>query len=393
MARPLNVLYLIRTWALGGSHTIIRLLLKHLPRDEFNITVVPYDDWGTGNDAFTASVRRQGDDVAPERIPWRSRGNWFAARRTIATLIDRYGIDLVHCHDTNSNVLVGLGRGRFHCAAVASPYGWWTPRWHLRAQANHWVENHLALPRFERVYTVSQTMKKNVLRGGTPEDRVRVIHTGLDLAHIDSGAPRHETRARFGFDDGHVVVGTVSRLFAEKGHTHLLDALRLLRDDCPELRALIVGTGDLLEPLRRRAAELGLADRVVFTGFYDDLPGALRAMDLFAQPSVLDEGFPTAVLEAQAAGLPVVASDIGGTWETIDRDKTGLLVPPRDADALAGALRALTGDAGRRAAMAAEARPWIERSFTLDTMIRQMRETYHEAVALHRAGRPDAHRH
>jgi glycosyltransferase involved in cell wall biosynthesis len=153
-----------------------------------------------------------------------------------------------------------------------------------------------------------------------------------------------------------------------------------------------VGTGDLLEPLRQHARDLGLADRVVFTGFYDDLPGALRAMDLFAQPSVLDEGFPTAVLEAQAAGLPVVASDIGGTWETIDRDVTGLLVPPRDAGALAGALGELARDGARRAAMAAAARPWIERSFTLDTMIRQMTATYHEAVDIHRAGRPDAHR-
>ena len=110
MEQPLNVLYLIRTWDLGGSHTIIRSLLKHLPKDQFNIITVPYDAPGDGDARFAASVRAQGGDIAPERIPWRSRTQWSAARDTIETLIRNYAIDLVHCHDTQSNVLVGVGR-------------------------------------------------------------------------------------------------------------------------------------------------------------------------------------------------------------------------------------------------------------------------------------------
>ena len=90
MAQRLNVLYLIRTWALGGSHTIIRLLLKHLPEDQFNIITVPYDAPGDGDAQFVASVRAQGGDVAPERIPWQSRSQWFAARDMIDALIKEY---------------------------------------------------------------------------------------------------------------------------------------------------------------------------------------------------------------------------------------------------------------------------------------------------------------
>jgi glycosyltransferase involved in cell wall biosynthesis len=126
---------------------------------------------------------------------------------------------------------------------------------------------------------------------------------------------------------------------------------------------------------------------VVFTGFYADLPGALRAMDVFAQPSIDAEGFPTAVLEAQGAGLPVVASDIGGTIETINPGVTGMLVPPANDAALADALRNLMEDPARRAAMAAAARPWIESQFTLPDMIRQMTATYHEAIAAHQRTR------
>jgi len=180
------------------------------------------------------------------------------------------------------------------------------------------------------------------------------------------------------------VVGTVSRLFAEKGHQYLLDALKLLAGDVPQLRVMIVGTGDLRQPLEEYARKLGLRDRVIFTGFYEDLPGALRAMDVFAQPSVLEEGFPTSVLEAQAAGLPVVASDIGGTHETMDVGKTGVLVPPKDAGALAAALRELAGDAGQRSTMGKAARKWIEDSFTLEDMIGKVTQTYLEAVDAYR---------
>lgn len=380
-----KVLYLIRTWALGGSHTIIRLLMQHLPPDRFDIVTVPFDAPGPGNDDFVASVRREGMDVAPERIPWRSRANWGRARAEIARLVDHYGIDLIHAHDTNSIVLVGVGRKRWPCATVASPYGWWEAKTALRTRFYHWSEKNLALPHFERVITVSQNMKGKILQGRTREARIRVIHTGLDLAAFEGGQPREAVRREFGFGEDDVVAGTVSRLFAEKGHDVLLEAAHQLRDRCPNLRLLIVGTGDQRETLERQAERLGIRGRVVFTGFYEDLPGALRAMDFFAQPSVLEEGFPTAILEAEVMGLPIVASDIGGTHETIDVGKTGLLVPPHDAAALAGAIESLVNDAGRRHAMAAEARPFIERSFTLNDMVGQVADTYDEAVAEYRA--------
>jgi len=384
--KPYNVLYLIRAWALGGSHTIIRLFIKHLPKDRFNIITVPYEAPGPGNRDFIESVRKEGEDVAPDRIPWNSRANWFKARRKVDELIRKYDIDLIHAHDTHSNVLLGIGRKRWPCACVASPYGWWETKWALRTRAYHWVEKNLALPNFERVYTVSETMKRKVLEGRTPEDRIRVIHTGLDLSQFDGGAHREKARAEFGFASDAVVIGTVSRLFREKGHKYLLSAARMLLDDFPKVRLLIVGTGDERVALEDLARTLGIDEQVTFTGFREDLPGTLRAMDIFAQPSILEEGFPTSVLEAQVAGLPVVASDIGGTHETIDIGNTGLLVPPANAEALADALRGLAADAERRRAMAAAARPWVEHSFTLQHMIDQITATYEEAIAQYRQG-------
>ncbi len=381
MTRPANVLYLIRTWALGGSHTIIRILKRHLPPKRFNIVVVPYDAPGTGDADFVASMAREGLDVAPERIPWRSRRQWFAARAKVDELVERYQIDLIHAHDTQSIVLVGLHRARWPVATVASPYGWWEPKWHLQARGYHWIERQLALPRFDRVITVSQDMKAKVMHGPTPSERVQVVHTGLDVAAFDGGTAREEVRAALGLPEDALVVGTVSRLFKEKGHTYLLQACARLADDVPRLRLLIVGTGDQADALRAQAQALGIADRVVFAGFYADLPGALRAMDIFAQPSVLHEGFPTSVLEAQVMGLPVIASDIGGTRETMAVGETGLLVPPRNVNALAEALRRLTERPELRQKMAAAARPFVTGSFTLAQMLAQVADTYAAALA------------
>ncbi len=386
----INILYLIRTWAIGGSHTIMFLLLQHLSRDRFNIICVPYDTPSKSDDTFVRAMKNRDLPVAPERVPWHSRLDWWKARDAIAALIEQYSIDIVHAHDPQSNVLVGIGRKRWPCALVCSPYGWWTRMFPLRSHVYQWVERSWALPNADRVITVSQDMKQKILRGATPEDRVHVVYTGLDPSSLDGGASRQSVREALGIPQDACVAGAVSRLYVEKGHTFLLDAIRQVSNDIPCLHLLIVGEGPLRASLEIQTKTLGLESRVHFTGFYDDLPGALRAMDIFVQPSILDEGFPTSVLEAQLAGLPVIATDVGGTGETMDLDVTGLLVPPRNVDALTDAIRSLAQDPERRKAMGAAGPEWILNSFTLDNMIAQVAEVYERAYAEYRARPRDA---
>jgi glycosyltransferase involved in cell wall biosynthesis len=382
--KPINVLYLVRTWAMGGGQTIVLLLLKHLDPARFNIIVVPYDAPGEGDAQFAKAVRAQGGEVAPERIPWRSRGNWRAAQQTIHDLVKKYDIDLIHTHDPQSNVLVGLNRRRFPCACVASPYGWWRRLFPLRSHVYVWLEKNVALPKFDRVLTVSRNMERKILQGATAPHRIRVIHTGLDLASLDGGAPREAAREDLGLPQDATVIGTVGRLYVEKGHSYFLDAAKVLAQDHEDAHFLIVGDGPLREPLQAQAKDLAIADRVIFTGYYDDLPGALRAMDLFVLPSILDEGFPTCLLEAQAAGLPVIATNRGGTGETMQESVTGVLVPPKNSAALAKAMADLVLHPERRRAMAQEAAAWIRSEFTLDTMVAGVTNAYDEALENHK---------
>jgi glycosyltransferase involved in cell wall biosynthesis len=380
----INVLYLVRTWAIGGSHTIIFLLLRHLPQDRFNIICVPYDTPSKSDDAFVRAMKHRDLHVAEDRVPWHSRMGWGKARDAIAALIEKHDISLVHTHDPQSNVLVGVGRDRWPCAVVCSPYGWWTRMFPLRSHVYQWAERNWALPNADHVVTVSQDMKRKILRGRTPKERVHVVYTGLEPDSVTGGASREAVREQLGIPPDACVVGAVSRIYVEKGHAYLIEALYQLADVLPALHLLIVGEGPLRARLEHQAADYGLAERTHFTGFYNDLPGALRAMDIFAQPSILDEGFPTAVLEAQLAGLPVIASNVGGTGETMDVGTTGLLVPRRDAHALADAVRTLAEDPERRKAMGAAGPEWIKRSFTLDNMIRQVSNVYDKAVAEYR---------
>jgi glycosyltransferase involved in cell wall biosynthesis len=210
---------------------------------------------------------------------------------------------------------------------------------------------------------------------------VRVVHTGLDREAFATPPDRQAMRARFGLDPGATVVGTLGRIAPEKGHRHLIDAVARLLPAHPGLALLIAGTGSERAALEAQAATLGIAHAVRFVGFVADAAEAYAAMDVFALPSVLPEGLPTSSLEAQAAGLPVVASDIGGTADTIALGETGALVPPGDVPALAAALERLIADPGMRMRMGAAARVRIERDFALPTMIERIASIYREARA------------
>ena len=382
--KPINVLYVIRTWALGGSHTIMMSLMEHLPKERFNVMCAAFDTPAKTDEVLVDALKKRGLHVLDERIPWHSRRDSARAQQAIADIIAQYKIDLVHTHDDQSNVIVGMGRKQFACACVASPYGWWRRLFPLRSHLYVFLEKWIALPRFERLITVSENMRSKILQGRSRPNRIRVIPTGIDIHAMAGGESRDATRARLGIPTDAHVVGTVSRLYEEKGHLVLFEALPKIVEKISSAHVLVLGTGPMRPALEADVARRGLAAHVTFSGFYHDLPGALRAMDMLAQPSILDEGLPTSILEAQSLGLPVVASRVGGVHESIEDGVTGLLVPKRDPDALANALIEILGNDERREAMGKASRARIERSFRLETMVESVAKTYEEALELYR---------
>jgi len=228
----------------------------------------------------------------------------------------------------------------------------------------------------DRILCVSDMIRHVLLRDGLPEALLGVVHSGIDVARLD-GAPerREDYRREFRVPPGGALVLNVAHCADHKGQRFLVAAAPAVLARRPDTRLVIVGEGELLEPLRAQARELGVADRVLLPGFRSDVPSLLRAADLFAFPSHL-EGLGTSVLDALAVGLPVVATTAGGIPEMIDDGMHGLLVPPRDPDALARALLALLENPARARRLGAAGRARVLVEFTSERMVEKTLAEY-----------------
>ena len=198
--------------------------------------------------------------------------------------------------------------------------------------------------------------------------KFQVIHNGIDVDKYGVGADRLTVRRSLGLGDEHFVVLMVANLIRYKGHREAIQSFARIRAANTHARLVLVGTGPEEEALRRMADELGIAPEVMFLGRRRDVPVLLSAADVFLLASH-EEGFPNAVLEAMAAALPIVATDVGGLREQIGGGEAGVLVPARDCDAMAAALDGLATNAEERRRIGEAARDRVRRAFSWDTAV------------------------
>jgi glycosyltransferase involved in cell wall biosynthesis len=219
----------------------------------------------------------------------------------------------------------------------------------------------------DAVVAVSQAVANQVVDGPA-----RVIYAGLALPYGHASARRSR-------EPSEIVLGTAGRLVELKGIEYLLRAAAALRSEFPALRVEIAGAGPQREKLEEAVVHAGLKEHVRFLGWVDDLPSLLSRWDVFVMPS-LEEGFPIAALDAMAAGLPVVATAVGGVPELIEDGKTGCLVPPRDAEALASRLRFLICNPELRASMGTAGYARVRDHFSAQQMSTSFTQLYDELL-------------
>lgn len=225
---------------------------------------------------------------------------------------------------------------------------------------------------------------RDALQGrGFPEERLSVIPPGRDLVEfIAVRGGKVEPAEITGIPADARIVLHVGRLAPLKGLTYLLDAWGLICSDFTATHLVIVGTGELEADLRAHAASHGIGERVSFLGFRRDVPALLARADAFVLSS-LWEGMPMAAVEAMAAGVPVVATHVGGTADAVEDQVTGMLVPPADPGALASALRTLLTDRTRAQQLAETAHLRVRRRFSRDAMVAATRQVYLETRNRH----------
>jgi glycosyltransferase involved in cell wall biosynthesis len=226
----------------------------------------------------------------------------------------------------------------------------------------------------------SEAIRRMLVTDGVPEVRTVTVHEGIDVDHV-AAAARVDLHGAFWLPHGAPIVGNVAALVPHKGQKHLIDAAALVVRRVPDARFVIAGEGELRPSLERQIKEHHLEKHVLLAGFRPDVLSLHKAFDVFAMSSV-SEGLGTSLLDAMACGRPIVATTAGGIPEVVVDGQTGLLVPPRDHQAMADAIVRLLSDPELRKRMGAAGAARARTKFSADRMVRETLRLY-QRVAMH----------
>lgn len=315
-----------------------------------------------------ARAREAGLDVVERSM----RGEFdLGAIATLTRLLRTGGFDVVHAHTSHAHTLAALAawRAKVPCvvsrrvdfAITGSPF--------RRFKYRHGVDRFVA---------ISRAIGDVLAAGGVARDRIAVVHSGIDperLRRAEPSGPRAELR----LEPGTPLVGSVGHFAWHKGFDVFVDAAAAIASRRQNVRFVLVGAGELHADLARQVERLGLTSRFAFPGFRDQAPDWLAALDVFAAPSLM-EGLNTTILDALWLERPVVAARAGGIPEAVVDGVTGLLVPPKDATALAAAIERLLDDRAAARSFGAAGRAHVEAGFTIDTMVEGNLAVYRELV-------------
>jgi glycosyltransferase involved in cell wall biosynthesis len=215
-------------------------------------------------------------------------------------------------------------------------------------------------------------MSARFIARGIPSQRIQVLYNPLNLDYFKpEPLLRRTTRHALGYADDDIVVGYIGALHPDKGIMHLADAVNQAMVQIPKLKALWLGEGPAAAELAARISSGGFVSRHSIHQWKADVRPYYAAMDMLAIPSVESETFGRVSIEAQASGIPVMCSDIGGIPETLSPGVTGLLLPPGDIPAWRDAILVLAGDVKLREKMSQQGRDWVTQQFSAQVIARQ----------------------
>lgn len=378
--RRLRIAHVITGLQLGGGGQVVLTLARGIDRDRFEMDVYCVHEGGD----IEAPLRQLGSSVflLPGAWDYRRRLLRYSPRQTmeLASLLRRGRYDILHTHLFQADA-IGRVAGRLAGIPVMVKSLHNMGRWKNRSQVlvdrvlARWTDRVICCSDYQREVARAQEHFR-------PNMAVTIAH-GVDITLFPARVDRAAARVAIGLHPQRPTIGTVGRTIREKGHAHLLDAIPAILQQHQAAQFVIVGDGALRTELEARVARTPYRERVCFAGARPDVPEMLALMDVFVFPS-LSEGFGIAVVEAMAASLPVVTSNIRPLSEIVVQGKTGFLVDPADSPALAAALNRLLADPLLRESQGREGRRLVEARYTQAAMARAHErlylELYHAAI-------------
>jgi glycosyltransferase involved in cell wall biosynthesis len=361
---PLTILHLAANrWWTGSADPTIQLIAGLRARGHrVLLGVIP-------GDRFEAKARETGLELVDglHLAPRFDVPAILADLGRLRRVVRDAGVDVVHAHHSHDHWLGWLSApGRVPVVRT----------FHNRRSVKTGRLARFLYARTAAAFPVSRQIEARCRDAGFPAGRVHWIPGAADLPRFARAVDPRPIRDEFKLGNAPVIV-SVARLAPNRGHELLLAGFRRLLADCPDARLLLVGKGEARSRLEQAVVDLGLSERVVFTGYRDrDLPAVLAAADCFALMAAGSDESCRAALEAMAAGRPVVAGRHGALPETVVHGETGWLVADDDPDGVAAALRAILGDPERAAAMGRAGRVRAETVYSPDESVATVERVY-----------------
>jgi len=366
----LKVLYLLNHAGKAGTERYVETLVKYLSADG---RVEPYFAY---NESGLLVERMEAMGVPTRQITMSSRFD-FKAAKALAALCEEWGIDLIHCHYLREHYTALLAkRYNKHIRVVYTNHF----VWHNDAITR--LSNRFMDPKQDQIISVCNLGKKLLVENGWGGERIQVIFNAVDLGAWEGDRSESTMRSELGIPEDRFVMLCASRFAHDKGHAYLMRSLKRLTEISEKpFTMVLAGDGDLLEPTKALAAELGLTDeQVKFVGFRKDIKNLFKGSDLYINSSE-HEALSFLIVEAMAAGLPAIITDMGGNSDIIKTPADGgLLVEYDNPESMAGAMKQFLEDPAFLAECRANAGKNIRERFEVNGMCAATYEVYQKAV-------------
>lgn len=370
--RRFRILQVAETLRPGGAENVVATLAIRLDRSRFDLEVAALSESGE----LAERIQKGG---IPLHVVGKRRGIDLSALTRLRRLIRDGRYDLIHTHNPIANHWTVLA-SRFirktppivmteHSIHYPGRIAWWYPA----ARSLLGLGNRAIIGVCEAVTESHRRIDP------ANRHRYRAIHNGIEAISRPTAEELNAVRLEIGLSPGDRVIGAVGNLRPAKAHDDLLDAFATISSEIPEVRLVVVGDGPGRSELASHAERLGVASRVLWLGRRTDVPRLLPLFEVFILSS-RREGFPVAVLEAASAGVPIVATDVGGVREVIHDGVTGRLVPPARTEALSGAILDLLRDPPGASKLADAASRLFHEKFTAEAMTRKVESLYAEIL-------------
>lgn len=363
----IRLLQMTEDLGVGGLETVVATLTRTIDPARFDVSVLCLKDEG----ALADELRADGFVVHRLETPPDGKADYLAFRK-VARLLRERRIDVIHTHNTSPLVDGTL-------AAMLSGVRTVVHTDHARDfpdKLRYVVAEHLLSYYVYRMVGVSDQTTRNLRHyERIPLHKLRTIPNGITGGRYRIATDPAAKRRELGIHATGPVIGLAARLTEQKGVRYLLEAMPALVSRFPDITLVIAGIGVLEHELRAQASALGLDEHVRFVGVRRDMPELLQLFDIYCLPSIW-EGLPMAILEALAAGCPLVASAVGGVPSAVEHGISGVLLPPRDPAALTDAITVLLRDPALRRRYAAAGRLVFDERFSAEAMTRQYERLY-----------------